>query len=129
MAVPWAVLNSKAYRELPGTAAKMLPLFLGKPKVPLSDKQYHRFEFTFTYREGIAYGCARKTFSNVVKALVRFGFVDPVKKGGRRSFGLGPSVFKLSQRWERYGACNFERVDWECFGAHQIDAKFKNDTV
>lgn len=120
VAITWNMLNSQAYKELPPTACKMLPYFLGKPKLPSTDKNYYQTEFTFPYAEGANYGCARKTFSEVVKGLMKHGFIDPVKKGGRRCFGLGPSMFKLSKRWEAYGTFAFQEVRWESFGQDQI---------
>jgi hypothetical protein len=108
------LLNHRAYKELPASPARVLPYFIAKVKVPFWDPEYYRTEFQFPYAEAIHYGCPRRTFSGVIKALVKNGFLDPVKKGGRRCFaGLGPSVFRLSKRWELYGNVAFEEVEWE----------------
>lgn len=115
------ILNHKAYKELSSSAARMLPYFMAKVKVPFWEKDYYRAEFEFPYAEAVNYGCPRRTFAGVIKALMKHGFIDPVKKGGRRCFaGLGPSVFKLSQRWEAFGSFDFQQVGWECFGHDQI---------
>jgi hypothetical protein len=115
------LLNHKAFKELPSSAAGMLPYFIAKVKLPFWEKDYYRTEFQFPYAEAVIYGCPRRTFARVIKALVNHGFLDPVRKGGRRSVpGLGASVFTLSRRWEFYGNVAFERVQWESFGQDQI---------
>jgi len=118
----WMLLNSKAYKALPPTAGKMLPYFLGKVKLPdnFRDPAYYRTTFTFTYTEGQTYGCSRKTFYEVLRALMRYGFIDPVKKGGLRGYSRTSSVFKLSDRWKHYGTAAFVEVAWEAFGEHQL---------
>jgi hypothetical protein len=115
------LLNHRAYKELPSSASRMLPYFVAKVKTPFWEKEYYLTEFTFPYAEAVNCGCPRRTFATVIRALMRHGFIDPVKKGGRRCFaGLGPSVFKLSKRWELYGNVAFEAMEWECFGEDQI---------
>jgi hypothetical protein len=126
VALPWMLLNHPAFKKLPPSAAKLLPYFLGKPKLPYNDKDYCSREFSFTYHEGITYGCARKTFSRIIKALIENGFIDPVEKGGLRGDGHSTSKFKLSHRWEAYGTYQFHTVKWEEFGQKQIESKFKN---
>lgn len=122
VAMLWDVLNGKAFKALPPTAGKMLPYFLGKVQLPgnFRDPQYYRTHFTFTYTEGQSYGCSRKTFYEVLRALMRYGFIDPVKRGGLRGYSLTSSVFKLSDRWKHYGTATFVEVQWEAFGAHQL---------
>lgn len=113
-----SVLNSEAYKQLPAAASRMLPYFIAKVRVPFWDKEYYCTEFTFSYAEAEKHGCWRRTFSGVVKVLIEHGFIDPVRKPGRRGFtGLGPSLFTLSKRWEIYGTPGFENTEWECFGA------------
>jgi len=115
VALTWAMLNSKAYKDLQSTAGKMLPYFIGKVRFGPSDPQKHTTTFTFTFKEAKALGCAKKTFYRVIQALMESGFIDPVKKGGLRGFNQSSSVFKLSRRWEKYGEAGFEKVQWECF--------------
>lgn len=115
------LLNSRPYQDLPTSARCMLPYFIAKVKVPFWDKEYYHTEFTFPYAEAENYGCPRRTFSGVLKALMNHGFIDPIKKGGRRCFvGLGPSVFTLSKRWETFGTFAFESIEWDCWGTDQI---------
>jgi hypothetical protein len=120
VAVTWKMLNSRAYKELPPSACKMLPYFLGKVKMSSKDSQYYWTEFSFPYSEGKRFGCAKKTFSEVIKALMRLGFIDPVKKGGLRGFNHTASIYRLSRRWEIYGTAVFQEIRWECFGESQI---------
>jgi hypothetical protein len=72
-------------------------------------------EFTFSYKEGERYGFAPATFSKIIQDLVRFGFIDPVDKGGLRGDCKSYNLFKLSKRWEEYGTTNFESLEWRCF--------------
>jgi len=111
----WKILNSQAYKDLPPSTAKALPYFLGKYKGGYNDPQRYLGEFSFSYKEGKRYGFAAATFSKVIQALVRFGFIDPVDKGGLRGDCKSYNLFKLSERWEKYGTPNFEPLDWRCF--------------
>ncbi len=107
--------NSKAYKELPPYAAKMLPLFFFKVKRVYDDPERYTTPFFFPYSEAEEWGCAPRTFSKVIKDLVGMGFIGPVKKGGLRGGGLDRSEFKLSRRWERYGRADFVREEWGPF--------------
>jgi len=120
--VTYDVMDSKAYRELPASASKMLPYFMRKVKVAFWEKEYYQEEFSFPYAEAESKGCPRRTFAGVIKTLMKHGFIDPVKKGGLRSFvGLGTSMFKLSERWKAYGdITTLQEVRWESFGKDQI---------
>jgi hypothetical protein len=115
VALIWDVLNSKAYIDLPASAGKALPYFLGKVKCSFNDPQRYLIEFSFSYSEGKRLGFATATFSNVIKALVKKGFIDPVDKGGLRSNGKSYNIFRLSRRWEKYGNADFKDIEWECF--------------
>jgi hypothetical protein len=122
VAMLWALLNHKAYIALPPTSKAMLPYFLGKVKLPgnYNDPAYYKTTFEFSYSEGVRLGCAKRTFHEVIKNLMRFGFLDPVVKGGLRGMRQSPSIFKLSPRWKDYGTGNFQEIHWEQFGEHQI---------
>src|SRR5208283_3666439 len=115
VAITWDMLNSKAYEEVTYSAAKALPYFLGKCKRHFYDPQRYRLEFSFSYSEGKRYGFSPSTFSKVIQELVRKGFIDPVDKGGLRSDGKSYNLFRLSQRWQKYGKNDFEHIDWKCF--------------
>lgn len=111
----WEMLNSKAYKDLNYASAKALPYFLGKYRGAYKDGQKYLFEFSFSYSEAKRYGFASSTFSKVIQELVRKGFIDPVDKGGLRGDGKSYNLFKLSERWERYGTEEFKHKDWKCF--------------
>jgi len=114
--IVWDILNSKAYIELPPSASKMLPYFLGKvQRIPYNDVGRYETTFSLTYSEAARLGFGRTTFSNIIKSLMLFGFIDPVKKGGLRSFGNTKNIFKLSKRWQQYGTAAFTAIKWECF--------------
>lgn len=117
VATAYEILNSPAYKDLPPSAGKALPYFLGKVKVkvPYKDANYYLTEFSFSYTEGQRYGFALSTFSKIIQALVRFGFIDPVDKGGLRGAGLSYNIFRLSKRWMDYNSPRFEESDWKCF--------------
>ena len=102
----------------------MLPYFLGKVKLAVDrDPKFYETHFEFTYTEANKFGCARRTFYNVLLQLVKKGFIDPVYKGGLRGGGLTSSKFKLSKRWKYYGTGSFVDVDFRNFGQKQVDTK------
>lgn len=110
------LIKGKAYRDLPPSAAKMLVHFLSRPGeafgIPLSDRQAYEMTFNFTYSEANKIGCARATFLTVIEALVRHGFIDPVKRGGVYDGKKVSSVYRLSQRWKAYGTPGFRLRDY-----------------
>jgi hypothetical protein len=111
----WEMLNGTAYKNLPPSAAKALPYFLGKIKGGYNDPQRNLGEFSFSYTEGKRFGFSPSTFSKVIQALVRIGFIDPVDKGGLRGDCKSYNIFKLSKRWEEFETPNFKPLDWKCF--------------
>lgn len=111
----WEMLNHKAYKELPPSAAKALPYFLGKVKCDYLDPARLASEFSFSYSEGQSLGFATGTFSKVITDLVRYGFIDPKDKGGLRGDCKSNNLFCLSQRWKLCGQKDFQLIDWKCF--------------
>lgn len=112
----WEMLNSKAYKQLPPSSAKILPYFIGKiQKVEYKNPQRYKITFTFTGGEAKSLGFGKSTFSNAIKALMLYGFIEPIKKGGLRGCGHTASLFTLSERWKAFGSQNFREVKWECF--------------
>jgi hypothetical protein len=110
VALPWNMLNSKAYRELSPITAKMLPFFLGKVKIQYMEAQYHYIDFTLSYTEAAHRGCSRRSFSRIIAELVDVGFIDPVSWRQRTA-----TIFHMSKRWEKYGTAAHEKVSWEQF--------------
>jgi hypothetical protein len=111
--LPWELLNSEAYKNLPPSAAKALPYFLGKYKGGWKDVERYLLEFTFSYGEARGLGFSRPTFSRVIRELIAFGFIDGVDRGGLRGEGKSCSVFRLSRRWESYNTVEFKTVSWD----------------
>jgi len=129
VAITWDMLNSKAYEEVTYSAAKALPYFLGKCKRHFYDPQRYRLEFSFPYSEGERYGFSPSTFSKVIQELVRRGFIDPVDKGGLKSDGKSCNLFRLSNRWLKYGTKDFESTEWRCFlPRFRLKATSKSET-
>ena len=115
----WEMLNSKAYKSLPRSAAKALPYFLGNKETGrMGHRDSRRYEapFTFKYSEAEHLGFAKRTFQQILSDLVEFGFIDPVTKGGLRGCGFTKSKFKLSLRWKLYGTAEFVEIrKWKDF--------------
>lgn len=112
VAVPWDLLNSKAYCALTHSARACLPYWLGKPKARFDCAEYYEREFIFPYPEAENYGFARATFAKVIRELVEKGFVDPKDKGGLRGDGLSYNHFALSRRWRAFNTPEFVRMTW-----------------
>lgn len=121
--LPWDLLNHQAYIELPFAASKALPYFFGKVKFPYTDPQRYLTEFSFSYSEADRLGFASSTFSNTIRDLISYGFVDPVDRGGLRGCGKSNSKFKLSSRWQKYGTEDFHKIEWHCF----LPRRFKSN--
>ena len=115
VSISWKLLNSKAIQAITPMSRAMLPYFLGKPKLFFTDRQYCHKEFKFTYSEAQTLGCARATFYRVIKDLMLNGFIDPVEKGHLSNDKGYPNIFKLSERWQLHGHCDFKSVKWETF--------------
>ena len=115
----WGILNHAAYKDLPASAAKALPYFMGKVKVSYRDPQKYWEEFAFSYREASKLRFASGTWSKVIQDLVAYGWIDPVDRGGLRGDGKSSSLFRLSRRWEKYGTADFENKSWKCFMPRQ----------
>lgn len=127
-ALPWEMLNSPAYIELPHSAAKALPYFLGKIKTRLDDPNRFKTEFSFSYREGKRYGFAPATFSKAIQSLVAHGLIDPIDKGGLRSDCKSSNKFCLSFRWKDYGKPDFKPLNWKCFHPRISTTTSKKET-
>jgi hypothetical protein len=118
VAMTWTLLNSKAFKELPPSSAKILPFFLGKVREEYHPENpaHYAVDFPFTYSEAKKYGFGKSTFFKMLRDLVRFGFIDMTKKGGLRSRGgHANTLFRLSRRWEKYGTAYFHDGGWARF--------------
>jgi hypothetical protein len=100
VALTWELLNSTAYKELNFASAKILPYFLGKPKLRMDDLNYYDSIFQFSYGEAGKLGFARETFSRCIRDLSRIGFVEKVASGGLRGDSKSYSKYRPSPKWK-----------------------------
>lgn len=113
-------LESKAYRTLSATAAKLLPYFKRICVKATRGKPDETTLFGFTYTEAVKYGFARRTFSRSVQELQKHGFIDIAEVGGLRGVGHSCSQYKLSKRWATFGG-----IEW----AKQAEKERKKEAL
>lgn len=130
VALTWKVLNSGAYKKLPSSAAKALPYFLGKVKSVPNDPDRYTTSFTFTYSEAKKYGFSKTTFYKILSDLVKLKFIEVVKKGGMRAYGMTSTSFKLSKGWEYFGTPLFKEGKWkELYPTKELRQVTKVDSI
>lgn len=111
----WEIMASDAFKELGGSAIRVLLRFLQKrtwEKVGKGRKAKYIFDnhgLVFTYAEAEYLGIGNTQFYNNIKKLVKVGFIDVEHQGG--CYGKDYSRFALSDRWRSYGTCGFQQVD------------------
>lgn len=93
------MLDSKAYQNLTGNAAKLYTYFVRSCVRAKKGKPDTTTLFGFTYTEAVKLGFARKSFYRSMKELVDHGFIDQVEVGGLRGAGHTNSQYRLSNRW------------------------------
>ena len=113
--ITYEIMDSKAYKSLRPSAAKALPYFFRKVKIHYNKPERHLADFTFSYQEAKKCGFANGTFHRVICDLIEKGFIDPKDKGGLRGDCKSYNVFRLSERWKKYGSTDFEEKKWESF--------------
>jgi len=103
-------LDSKAYQQLTGNAAKALTYFK-RINGLLRHKQGDNYNGTFdlTYTEAEKFGFARRTFSRIITELNDKGFLTIIVQGGKRGCGMSNSKYQMSDRWRDYGTRGFMR--------------------
>jgi hypothetical protein len=114
--VPWELLESPAFWKLSGTAVRVLLRFMQK-RIWAERKRRRKGRrpdfvnggIAFTYTEATAFGISESNFLDVVKKLVRLGFVDVEHQGGglQRDY----SRYAISERWRDYGTEKFVLVE------------------
>jgi hypothetical protein len=124
ISVRFYLLRSEAYQSLEyAHSAKVLTWFFEKRRVErgktspyqTSRKGKQRWieskePVKFTYDESRCRGLTNYKFSKALRELHAHGFIDVAKHGT----GLqgDSSTYILSDRWERYGTPDFEKVDY-----------------
>ena len=108
------LINSSAFLELPGTAAKVLLWFLARRKYARLGKKrsnsihINNGEIVFPYAEAEKrFAMTRTRFRKSIDNLIQFGFIDINHHGG----GMVKDVttYFISERWEKYGQPDFEQ--------------------
>lgn len=110
------LLESKAFNDLDGKAAKVLMWFLAKRRF-IRDRsskrqewvQTNNHEIIFTYDEAEEqHGFNPQVFSRLLGELVSKGFIDIAKPG----IGVGrvATKYSISRRWQEYGTDEFKVV-------------------
>lgn len=97
------MLDSPAYVDLTGNAAKLLTYFIRSCVRAKRGKPDTTTLFGLTYTEAGKLGFCRRTFHNAMKDLVSHGFIDQVEIGGLRGAGHSNSQYRLSIRWLSWG--------------------------
>lgn len=101
--LPWELLNSEGYKALSGTAAKVLPYFLGKVRGPALSKwdnpRRYIERFKLSYPEAEKLGFPRQSFARAIRELENAGFIKIVEHGGLRGKGQGYNFYTLSEDW------------------------------
>lgn len=107
------ILNSRAFRALSGSGKYIFFQFLIKRKfVQVNIKREKTWictncdELTFSYEEASRkHQYTATKFRRAIDELVKLGFIDLVKVGGRSYMNY--TIYALSDRWEKYGTNSF----------------------
>lgn len=119
---------SRAYRDLNGKAAKVLMWFLAKRQMSkLKTRKREAWivanngEITFTYQEAKSkHGLNPQAFSKAIEELVAKGFID-IKRLGT-GVGKVPTLFAITERWQKYGTVEFKSVKRLKRSSHRFDS-------
>lgn len=121
VAITYEMINSKAFKKLSGSALKALILCMRKVKTNHPIERF-KFHFALTYPEARKQGLWDTSFHRGLKLLQQLGFIDFVLPGGKVGFQKKASLYRLSQRWKKYGTSEFEeKRDGYYEGAHGED--------
>lgn len=103
------IMESGAFRGLPGTAMWILLRFLQKQtwsntKIAGNNiKVYDNSSLTFTYSEAKHFDIGHSQFYRSIKTLIHRGFLDVKHRGGSFGIGCDFTTYKLSNRWRDWG--------------------------
>ena len=93
------------YKQVRHVKEKVNPL--GKKTIWVPDCKQ---ELVFTYGMAKEHGIPPQRFSNILKSLYGFGFIDVIHFGSSKQKNM--SLFKLSDRWRKYGTDDFIMKEW-----------------
>ena len=110
------LIGSLAFKELPGTASKVLLWFKARRKYVdhkvKGSKQwtnYNNGEIVFSYAEAInkdKFKLTRPRFRRAIDNLIKFGFIDINHHGGGMAKDM--TTYYISDRWTDYGTPDFK---------------------
>ena len=99
------LLKSLAFTSLSSSAKIAYPYFLYDKKNDHEDKLI----LTFSQAKKFNICRSQSTFTKIKKDLVKHGFLDSFDGGGLNA----PAVFKISNRWKRYGEEDFKELQYK----------------
>jgi len=107
------LIQSKAFRELSGTATKVLIWFLRRRRMSKVGRQgkgkwviENNGEIMFTYTEAQKkYGITKPRFQRALDELIEKGFLDINHHGG--GMVKDATTYFISERWRDYGTDKF----------------------
>ena len=99
------LLKSLAFTSLSSSAKIAYAYFLYDKKNAHEDKVI----LTFSQAKKFNICRSQSTFTKIKKDLVKHGFLDSFDGGGLNA----PAVFKISNRWKRYGEEDFKELQYK----------------
>ena len=99
------LLSSLAFTSLCSSAKIAYAYFLYDKKNAHEDKVI----LTFSQAKKFNVCRSQSTFTKIKKELVKHGFLDPLDGGGLNA----PAIFKVSNRWNRYGNEDFKELKYK----------------
>jgi hypothetical protein len=131
--IEYEMMESEAFRSLSGTAMWVLLRFMQKREwshTRSSGRKIRVYEdssLTFTYPEANHFGISDTTFLRSIKTLVRRGFLDVEHRGGTMGQGRDYSRFKISDRWRKWGAADFDETDFPRLRYRGMDVQTRKE--
>jgi DNA-binding PadR family transcriptional regulator len=111
VSLEYRVINSDAFIEMRHSSRDLLPYFLAKARYRHNDYDIYEKVFEFTYKEAKRYRFSSSTYYAAVEQLRKQGFIDKVKQGGSHGEYKASNLYRLSQRWQKFGTDHFVESD------------------
>ena len=114
------LVDSAAFLVLSSTSIVVLMGFMRKRQMKKREHQRRKDvweilnngRLTYTFKEAQARGIPKQSFNRAIKQLVEVGFIDVTRPGiGGRGIHNQPTTYALSDRWQKWGTPDFQRVD------------------
>jgi len=114
----YRVINVNAFTQMRHSSRGLLPYFLAKARYRHNDEDIYEKTIEFTYREAERYGYSSSTYYAAVEQLRKHGFIDKVRQGGSHGEYKASNLYRLSQRWQKYGSDEFVESDQYALNEH-----------